>query len=189
MRLGVANAGGAVVSRESERTPGDAAVDGSDGLEQHPANPMPALLGHLSFGITALTVTAGVGAVAAARVATGEAALGFAAGCGIVWFFFSLSSFLIAWADMVNRDMIMPIGLGAYLGKICLVGFLVFAISDSDWAGFTGLVWGLIVGTAMWMAAQIGWGLWQNSRAEGPMMGAVDSDGWQGASHSEGDDK
>ncbi|NUS73311.1 MAG: hypothetical protein HOQ05_07890 [Corynebacteriales bacterium] len=143
--------------------------------EDHPvtdaeetANPMPTLLGHLSFGLAALTVTAFAGALIAAKVASAPVGIGFAVGCGIVWFFFSLSSFLIAWADMVNRELIMPIGLGAYLLKICLVGFLVFAISEADWNGFPGLVWGLIVGTGVWMMALIGWGLWQSGRQEIP---------------------
>lgn len=112
------------------------------------------------MGCIALSVTGAIGAVTTtlrSETHAGSTAAGFLLGTAIVLFFFSSASFVVAWADIVQRKLIFPLGIAAYLTNLTLVGLVVFAIADSGWSGFSGFLWGIIVGTAMWMVAQVIW--------------------------------
>lgn len=93
--------------------------------------------------------------------------LGFAAGVGLAGVSFALSALVIAWADLVDRRLILPAGLLTYVFKIVLIGFMVFAVSCQGWAGFTAMLWGLGTGTAVWVATQAVWTYQYGVHAEG----------------------
>ncbi|MGH8240678.1 MAG: hypothetical protein ACREXP_27180, partial [Steroidobacteraceae bacterium] len=57
------------------------------------------------------------------------AAVGFAGGIGVVITSFVASSLVIAWADVVDRKMILPVGLMTYVLKIAAIGVVVFGLA------------------------------------------------------------
>ena len=85
------------------------------------------------------------------------AGLGFAGGVGVAAVSFAFSSLVIAWADLVDRRLILPVGLLTYVLKIVTIGLVVFALARHDWPGFEPLLWGIAVGTATWVSTQAVW--------------------------------
>ncbi|MGH3429667.1 MAG: hypothetical protein ACRDQZ_19210, partial [Mycobacteriales bacterium] len=100
------------------------------------------------------------------------AGVGFTTGVVIAAASFLLSSLVIAWADAVDRRMILPVGLMTYVFKIVVIGMIVFGIARRDWPGLTPLLWGIAAGTASWIAAQATWTYrWAQSQSEIPPNG------------------
>ena len=83
--------------------------------------------------------------------------LGFAAGVGLAGASFALSALVIAWTDLVDRRLILPVGLLTYAFKIVLIGLVVFEVARQGWAGFTVMLWGVAAGTAAWVGTQAVW--------------------------------
>ncbi len=83
-----------------------------------------------------------------------QAGVGFAAGVGIAVISFGISSLVIAWADVVDRRMILPIGLLTYVLKILTIGLVVFTLAGRNWPGFEPLLWGIALGIATWVGIQ-----------------------------------
>ncbi len=86
-----------------------------------------------------------------------QAGLGFAVGVGVATASFGLSALVIAWADLVERRLILPVGLLTYVLKIVAIGLVVFALARGDWPSFVPLLWGIAIGTATWVATQAVW--------------------------------
>lgn len=83
--------------------------------------------------------------------------VGFAAGVTLAAGSFLLSALVIAWADVVARHLILPVGLMTYAFKITLIGMVVFGVARRDWPGFTAMLWGIAAGTVAWVIAQAVW--------------------------------
>jgi hypothetical protein len=135
----------------------------------------PSALG-LGLCLRAAAVCAAVGLIGGTAVALGHfgkddsrltAGVGFTAGVVIAAASFLLSSLVIAWADTVDRRMILPVGLMTYVFKIVVIGMVVFGIARRDWPGLTPLLWGIAVGAASWIVAQATWTYrWAQSQPE-----------------------
>ncbi len=83
--------------------------------------------------------------------------LGFAVGVGVAATSFAFSSLVIVWVDLIDRRLILPVGLLTYVLKIVTIGVVVFALARHDWPGFVPLLWGIAVGTATWVSTQAIW--------------------------------
>ncbi|MGH3544379.1 MAG: hypothetical protein ACRDPW_00355 [Mycobacteriales bacterium] len=136
--------------------------------------PPPALTDDSGFGLAMCAVAAAVCGCVAVIGAAGVFAvsvlgsdagadrgwalgLGWAAGVGIATTSFVFSSLVIAWADLVDRRLILPAGLLTYVLKLAVIGLVVAGLARHDWAGFVPLLWGIAVGAAVWVSTQAVW--------------------------------
>lgn len=85
------------------------------------------------------------------------AALGAAAGVVIVTVSYTMSTLVIAWADTVRPELVMRLGLLAYVLKYSLLGVILAYLVSSDWPGRVALGWGIVAGVLCWTGVQIWW--------------------------------
>jgi hypothetical protein len=117
-----------------------------------------------------LAATGGVFAVAvvvAYFVSGLTAALGVAAGVGMVAASYLVSTLAIAWADTVHIRLVLPVGLVAYTLKFTLIGVAMAGLAHAGWPGLTGMGAGIIVGLLVWTIAQAVW-VWRTDAARNP---------------------
>ena len=109
----------------------------------------------LTLGLSAvvLVLASAVGFVAGG----GVGALGVAAGVAIVAASYTASTLAIAWADTINPRMVLPVGMGMYVTKFSLLGLLLVAVNNAEWAGRIPMAMGIVVGVVAWTASQIWW--------------------------------
>jgi hypothetical protein len=114
-------------------------------------------LRHLPVG---LAVSAGlllVGAVVGGLLRGTPGAVGFGVGVLLVAVSFVIGSAVIAWADIVDRRLILPVGLLTYAVKFSALGLVMFAVADSGWAGMVPLGFGIAAGALAWIITQSVW--------------------------------
>jgi hypothetical protein len=111
---------------------------------------LPALL-----AASAVVMLAAAAVGWAARGAAGAA--GAAIGVGIATASYTLSTVLIAWADSLSPRLVLPFGIGAYVGKFSLLVGLMIVLGGEDWPGLLPMAWGIVAGVVGWSAAQIWW--------------------------------
>ena len=85
------------------------------------------------------------------------AALGAAAGAFVVTVGVSLTTLVIAWADVIRPALVMPVGLAVYVIKYSLIVFLMIAVGYSGWAGGRPMAWGIAVSAVLLTAVQVWW--------------------------------
>jgi hypothetical protein len=89
----------------------------------------------------------------------GGAASALGAGFGVVLVAvsFSVSSLIIAWADSINPQLVLPVGLLTYALKFTLLGFAAVALAATGWAGLPAFGLGMAAATLAWVVAQAWW--------------------------------
>ena len=97
----------------------------------------------------------------------GTAALGAAAGAVVVTVGVSLTTLVIAWADVIRPSLVMPVGLAVYLIKYSLIVFLMIGVASIEWAGGPAMAWA-IAGTAVVLTAVQVWWLARLARRHTP---------------------
>ncbi|MEE6257723.1 hypothetical protein [Plantactinospora sonchi] len=107
----------------------------------------------LAASLALLVLAAVVGAV----FAGGVGALGAATGVGVVTFSYLISTLVIAWADSVHPNLVLPFGLGMYVAKFSLLGVVMATVAGSGWAGLRPFCAGVVVGVIAWTGANIWW--------------------------------
>lgn len=99
-----------------------------------------------------------VGAAAVGLIFAGiTGALGAAAGVALVAASFTASTLAIAWADSVNPQMVLPVGLTAYAMKFTLLGVVGASVGATGWSGLPALAGGIIVATLTWSTTHAVW--------------------------------
>lgn len=123
------------------------------------AGPVTSRIQHLrvTVGLSAAVLVLGTGI--GALVGGGAAALGVAAGVGLVIASYVASTLAIAWADSINPQMVFGVGLGMYVTKFTLFGVVLMAVVNSEWAGRIPMSVGIVAGVVAWTGSQIWWGL------------------------------
>ncbi len=112
---------------------------------------------HLPF-VTAVGVALVLCAVSIGFLAGGpDAALGAGAGMLVVTVGVSLTTLVIAWADMIRPALVMPVGLAVYVIKYSLIIFLMIGVASSGWAGGRAMAWGIAGGAVTLTAVQVWW--------------------------------
>jgi hypothetical protein len=84
-------------------------------------------------------------------------AAGALAGTGLVVLSYTLSSLIIAVTDLRARHLLMPVALGTYIVKFALIGVVMWAVAETEWAGLPWLGVLVIAGTVVWVGAQAVW--------------------------------
>lgn len=85
------------------------------------------------------------------------AALGAAAGTFVVTVGVSLTTLVIAWADVIRPALVMPVGLAVYVIKYSLIVFLMIGVGYSQWAGGTAMAWSIAASAVVLTGVQIWW--------------------------------
>jgi hypothetical protein len=114
-------------------------------------------LRHLPVGLGASGVALVLCAVIGTVVGGPVAGVGAAAGVALAAFSFTLSSVVIAWADVVNPRLILPVGLMTYVVKFGLFGLLLYVVGRSGWDGIKPLGLGVAAGAMAWVTTQAIW--------------------------------
>jgi hypothetical protein len=97
------------------------------------------------------------GAVVGGLVAGASGAAGVAAGVLLVAASYTASTLVMAWADGLDRRMLLPVGLMTYAVKFTLIGVVMAAIAASGWAGLKPMGVGLIAAVLAWVVTQAWW--------------------------------
>jgi hypothetical protein len=119
--------------------------------------PIRRRLNHLPAGLVGCAV-AFVGALVVGGVTRGTpGALGAGVGVLGVAVSYVISGLAVAWADSVNPQLVMPVGLATYVIKIVLLGAVLIALSGWDGAARSPLAFGILAGVIAWTAAHLWW--------------------------------
>jgi len=109
----------------------------------------------VSFLVSGVVLVAGALAYAVASGLVGL--LGYAAGVALVVASYTASTVAIAWADSINPRMVFGVGMGMYVTKFSLFGFMMIAIGSTAWAGTIPFAIGIVAGVVAWTGTQIWW--------------------------------
>lgn len=114
-------------------------------------------LRHLPVLLVASVALAAVAAVVGGATGGVTAAFGAAAGVGVTVLSYTLTTVVLAWADEVNTQLVLPLGLGLYALKFTLLGVVMVAVASTGWPGLVPLCLGIVAGVAVWTAVHIWW--------------------------------
>jgi len=121
------------------------------------AEPAPVQLTHLVWGMAGAAVVL-LGGIAPGWLARGAAGVaGVCAGVAVVTASHMLSGIVVAWADRVNRPLIMPLGMATYVVKFTLIGLLMWALASARWPGLVPMGITVIATAVAWSGAQVLW--------------------------------
>lgn len=112
-------------------------------------------LAHLPWLLTVTGVVLGLAGLGGAVVDGATGAAGAALGVAVVAASYLLSTLLIAWADRVDPQLVLPVGLGAYLVKFSLLGVAMAGLAASGWPGLAPMGVGVVAGVLAWTTTQI----------------------------------
>jgi hypothetical protein len=68
-----------------------------------------------------------------------------------------VTTVLVAWADAVNPQLVLPVGLALYAVKFTLLGVVMVAVASPGWSGLIPLCLGIAAGVAVWTGVHIWW--------------------------------
>jgi hypothetical protein len=87
----------------------------------------------------------------------GVGALGAASGVALVVASYTVSTLILAWLDLVNRAMILPVGLLTYVLKFAAFGVFLYVVQAADWAGTQAMAASIAVTVVVWVTMQAVW--------------------------------
>ncbi|MBQ0901793.1 hypothetical protein [Micromonospora sp. U21] len=114
-------------------------------------------LRHLPVLLAASVALAAVAAVVGGATGGVTAALGAAVGVGVTVLSYTLTTVVLAWADQINPQLLLPLGLGLYALKFTLLGVVMVAVASTGWPGLVPLCLGIVAGVAVWTGVHIWW--------------------------------
>jgi ATP synthase protein I len=81
---------------------------------------------------------------------------GVLGGAALVVVSYLISSLVVAWVDMHDRALLLPVVLLTYVLKFTVFGVVMWSISTTGWAGLPAMGVAVIAATVVWTSAQ-GW--------------------------------
>jgi hypothetical protein len=114
-------------------------------------------LRHLPSGLLASAGLLLVGVLLGALLRGPAGAAGAAVGVGLVAASYTLSSVVIAWADLRDPRLVLPVGLLTYVVKFTIIGFALAALASTDWDGLPAMGVAVMVTALGWTIAQAVW--------------------------------
>ena len=114
-------------------------------------------LRHLPVLLAASAALGAVAAVVGGLTGGGAAAAGAAAGVAVTVLSYTLTTVVLAWADVINPQLVLPLGLGLYVAKFTLLGVVMVAVASTGWDGLVPLCAGIAAGVAVWTGVHIWW--------------------------------
>jgi hypothetical protein len=120
---------------------------------------MRAGLRHLPASLIAAAVVLVIGVPLGAVLGGSTAAAGVAAGVALVACSYLVSSLVVAWVDLVYREMLLLVVMLTYVLKFTVFGIVMWSVSNAGWAGLFPMGVTVIVATVAWTGAQMWWTL------------------------------
>ena len=114
-------------------------------------------LRHLKISLVLCAAFTVVAAAVGVGFKGGAGAVGAAIGVVLVAASYTASTLAIAWADTVNSQLVFPVGMGMYVTKFSLLGVMLIAVGESEWAGKIPMAMGIVAGVIAWTGSQIWW--------------------------------
>jgi hypothetical protein len=108
-------------------------------------------------GLTVSAVLLVVAAALGGLLRGGSGAAGAAAGVLLVAASYTASTLVMAWAEGMDRRMLLPVGLITYAVKFTVIGVVMAAIAASGWSGLKPMGVGLIAAVLAWITTQAWW--------------------------------
>ena len=116
-------------------------------------------LRHLPASLAATAVLLVAGIPVGWFAAGGAGAAGVVAGVGLVAVSYLVSSLVVAWVDLVERRLLLPIVLLTYVVKFSMFGIVMWRIAGTGWGGLRAMGVTVIAATLVWTGAQFWWTL------------------------------
>ena len=113
-------------------------------------------LGHLRACLPASAITGGLGALVG-LTAGGEQAVGVLLGAAVAAAVLTLGALAVDGADRLAHHLVLPVGLGTYLATILALGGVILRFQNSTGPIVTGLPWGVVAVTMVWLFVQSWW--------------------------------
>jgi hypothetical protein len=120
-------------------------------------------LGHVPLALAVSAVVLALSTVVGWVAQGGAGAAGAAAGVALVVVSYLVSSVVVAWADSVSPQLVLPFGLATYLTKIVLLGLVMLAVVGTGWDGTAAMGLAIIPGVVGWTGANVWWALRPNA--------------------------
>ncbi|WP_328343448.1 hypothetical protein [Micromonospora sp. NBC_00421] len=114
-------------------------------------------LRHLPVLLAASAVLGALAALVGGVTGGADAAVGAAAGVAVTVLSHTLTTVVLARADAVNPQLVLPLGLGLYAAKFTLLGVFMVAVASTGWDGLVPLCVGIAAGVAVWTGVHIWW--------------------------------
>ena len=114
-------------------------------------------LRHLPTSLVATAVLVAVGVPVAWLAAGGAVAAGVLAGVVLVAVSYLVSSLVVAWVDLVDRGLLLPVVLLTYVLKFAIFGVVMWRIAVTGWTGLPAMGVAVIVATSVWTGTQFWW--------------------------------
>ena len=113
-------------------------------------------LGHLRACLPASALTGLLGGLVGLPTGAGQA-LGVLLGAAVAAAVLTLGALAVDAADRLATHLVLPIGLGTYLATIVALGGVILRFQDSTGPVVTGLPWGVVAVTVLWLFVQSWW--------------------------------
>jgi hypothetical protein len=114
-------------------------------------------IGFVPFMLTVSAILAVLAAVVGFAVSGAVGAIGALAGVAIVTISYLLSSYAIAWAELVHPKLVLSTGLMTYALKFFALFVVVGAVARAGWAGLRPMAFGIVAAVLVWMIAHAWW--------------------------------
>jgi hypothetical protein len=129
----------------------------------------------LRTGLLAAAPATVLAAVVGGLLGGRDAAVGAGLGVLLVVAFFAASTLAIAWADAVAPELVLPVGLSAYVIKILALGVLLAIVPKGPMSHAAAVA--VLVALAVWICMHVRW-VWRsrllyvadNSRSQPPQV-------------------
>lgn len=119
-------------------------------------------LRHLPASLAAAAALLAVVTPLGWRLGGPAAALGALAGVALVAVSYLVSSLVVAWVDLVDRSLLLPVVLLTYVLKFAAFGVVMWRVSSIGWPGLFSMGLTVIVATVVWTGAQLWWTMTAN---------------------------
>lgn len=118
---------------------------------------MRSRLGHVPLALAVSGAVLVLAVVVGWLARGGAGAAGAAAGVTLVVVSYLVSSVVVAWADSISPQLVLPFGLATYVTKIVLLGLVMLAVVQTGWDGTAAMGLAIIPGVVGWTGANIWW--------------------------------
>jgi hypothetical protein len=130
---------------------------------------MSSRLQHLPPALLASAALLAVAVPAGLLLRGGAGALGALAGVLLVVVSYVVSGLSVAWADVVNPRLVLPLGLLTYAVKFTVFGVVMAVLSRTGWTGLAPMGVTVVVAVVVWTGTHLWWTL----RAPNPYLSLV----------------
>lgn len=114
-------------------------------------------LRHLPVLLLVAGVLMGGAALIGGLLGGGTVAAGAAIGVAVTTVSYTLTTLMLAWADSVNPQLVLPFGMALYATKFTLLGVVMVGVAGTGWPGLVPLCYGIAAGVVAWTGAHIWW--------------------------------